>query len=131
MIQLRILSGKLAGENIFVRQFPFHIGRAPQNELCLEDDGVWDNHLAIGFEKQEGFMLTTAPDAFTAVNEQPQQNTNTRLRNGDVISFGSAKIQFWLAPAKLRGLLLREAFVWLLLAGLTLFQILLLLKLRK
>ena len=129
MIQLRILSGKLAGEIIFVRQFPFHVGRASQNELCLEDEGVWDNHLAIGFERQDGFMLTTAPDAFTAVNEQPQQNA--RLRNGDVISFGSAKIQFWLAPAKLRGLCLRESFVWLLLAALTLVQVLLLLKLRK
>jgi hypothetical protein len=129
MVQLRILSGKLAGEIIFARQFPFRIGRASQNELCLEDEGVWDNHLAIGFEKTDGFVLTTAPDAFTAVNEQPQQNT--RLRNGDVISFGSAKIQFWLAPAKLRGLHLRESFVWLLLAGLTLVQILLMLKLRK
>ena len=129
MIQLRILSGKLAGEIIFVRQFPFHIGRAPQNELCLEDEGVWDDHLAIWFEKADGFVLTAAPDAFTAVNEQPQKEI--RLRNGDVISFGSAKIQFWLAPAKQRGLHLREAFVWLLLAGLTLLQIAFLLKLRK
>jgi hypothetical protein len=129
MIQLRILSGQMAGEIIFVRHFPFRVGRGPENELCLEDEGVWDNHLAIWFEKQDGFVLTTAPDAFTAVNEQPQQNT--RLRNGDVISFGSAKVQFWLAPAKLRGLHLREAFVWLLLAGLTLVQIVLMLKLRK
>jgi len=129
MIQLRMLSGRLAGEIIFVRQFPFRIGRTPENELCLEDEGVWDNHLAIWFEKKDGFVLTTAPDAFTAVNEQPQKET--RLHNGDVISFGSAKVQFWLAPAKLRGLQFREAFVWLLLAALTLVQIGLMLKLRK
>ncbi|HEV2692514.1 MAG TPA: FHA domain-containing protein [Verrucomicrobiae bacterium] len=129
MIQLRILSGKMAGEIVFVRHFPFRIGRASDNELRLEDDGIWDNHLAIWFEKQDGFVLTTAPDAFTAVNEQPQQNI--RLRNGDVISFGSAKVQFWLAPASLRGLRLREAFVWLLLAGLTLVQIVLMFKLRR
>ena len=128
MIQLCILSGKTAGEIIFVRHFPFHIGRTPANDLCLEDDGVWDNHIAIGFERSEGFMLEAAPDAFTVVNDQPQQNT--RLRNGDVISFGSAKIQFWLAPARLRGLRLREAFVWLLLAGATIAQIMVLLKLR-
>ena len=128
MIQLRVLSGKLAGEIIFVRQFPFRIGRLSENELCLEDEGVWDNHLAIWFEKKDGFVLTTAPDAFTAVNDQTQKEA--RLRNGDVVSFGSAKVQFWLAPAKLRGLQLREAFVWLLLAGLTLLQILLMLKLR-
>ncbi len=62
------------------------------------------------------------------MNEEPQ--TSVRLRNGDVISFGSAKIQFWLAPAKLRGLKLREFFFWLLLAGLTLAQLVMLLKLR-
>ncbi|MBW8863372.1 MAG: hypothetical protein JF609_00300, partial [Verrucomicrobia bacterium] len=92
-------------------------------------DGVWDSHLAIGFDRSEGFKLETAPDAFAAVNEQPQ--SNARLSNGDVISFGSAKLQFWLAPAKLRGLRLREAFVWLLLIGATLAQVALLLLLRK
>ena len=129
MIQLRILSGKMAGEIVFVRRFPFRVGRAPENELCLEDEGVWDHHLAIWCENQDGFVLTSAPDAFTAVNDEPQKEI--RLRNGDLVSFGSAKLQFWLAPAKLRGLQLREAFVWLLLAGATLVQILVLFKLRR
>jgi len=128
MIQLRILSGKMAGEVIRVRHFPFGIGRAPHNDLCLDDDGIWDDHLNLKFQRREGFILKAAPDAFCAVNEAPQ--TSVRLRNGDVISFGSAKIQFWLAPAKLRGLKLRELFFWLLLAGLTLAQIAMLLKLR-
>ena len=129
MIQLRILSGKMVGENIFVRRFPFRIGRAPQNELALDDAGVWDEHLKIGLEKQEGFTLETSDGAFTAVNEQPQKST--RLRNGDIISFGSAKIQFWLAPAKQRNLAAAELFVWLLLGTLTAIQIFLVLKLRK
>ena len=129
MVQLRILSGKMAGEIIFVRHFPFRAGRAPENELCLEDEGVWDNHLAIWFQKADGYVLTTAPDAFTAVNEEAQKEM--RLRNGDVISFGSANLQSWLAPANRRGLRLREAFVWLLLVGATLGQIAILFKLRK
>lgn len=129
MIQLRILSGKMAGENIFVRRFPFSIGRAPHNDLRLEDDGVWDNHLDLKFHKREGFILKTAPGTFCAVNEESQ--TSARLRNGDTLSFGSAKIQFWLAPATLRGLALREALVWLLLLGVTLAQILVLLRLLR
>ncbi len=129
MVQLRILSGKLAGEIIFVRQFPFGIGRAPHNDLCLDDDGVWDEHLNLKFHKREGFILKAAPETFCAVNDQPQNSV--RLRNGDVLSFGSAKIQFWLAPAELRGLTLRELFFWVLLAGLTAAQIVMLLKLRK
>ena len=129
MIQLRILSGKAAGENIFVRRFPFRIGRDPQNELALDDAGVWDEHLKIGFQKMEGFTLETNADAFVAVNEQPQKSA--RLRNGDIISFGSAKVQFWLAPARQRNLAAAELFVWLLLAVLTVVQIFLLFKLRK
>lgn len=62
-------------------------------------------------------MLQTFDEAYAAVNDQPQ--VATRLRNGDLISFGSAKIQFWLAPAFQRGLALRETFVWTLLAAVT------------
>ncbi len=129
MVQLSILSGKMAGEIIFVRHFPFHVGRGAQNELCLEDDGVWDKHLTIGFEKTEGFTVATAPDALAVVNDEPQ--TGARLRNGDVIAFGSAKIQFWLAPAQVRGLKLRESIAWVLLAGLALLQIYLMVQLAK
>ena len=129
MIQLRILSGKMAGSLEAVRRFPFRIGRAPGNELVLDDSGVWDNHLTLEFQKNEGVLLKTAPEAFAAVNEQPQ--SEARLRNGDVISFGSAKIQFWLAPPPQRGLRLREFCVWLLIAGVTAFQIFLIYRLLK
>ncbi len=129
MIQLRILSGQLAGETIFVRQFPFGIGRSAQDDLRLEDDGVWENHLNIKFNKREGFILKSAPEAFCAVNDEPQNSV--RLRNGDLLSFGSVKIQFWLAPAKLRSLKLRELFVWLLLLGLTVAQLIVVAKLCR
>ena len=59
--------------------------------------------------------METVAEALATVNDQPQKST--RLRNGDIISIGSAKIQFWLAPARLRGLGLREVLVWLLVAA--------------
>jgi pSer/pThr/pTyr-binding forkhead associated (FHA) protein len=121
MIQLCILSGRMAGDTPVVRHFPFRIGRAPGNDLCLDEAGVWDNHLTLEFQKQEGYFLRTAPDAFVAINEQPQ--TSVRLRNGDIISFGSAKIQFWLAAPRQRGLYLSEVFFWTLLAAVTVFQV--------
>ena len=129
MIQLRILSGKMAGDIQVVRHFPFSIGRSAQDGLRLDEPGVWDSHLTLGFQKREGFTLETAPDTFAAVNEQPQ--TSARLRNGDIISFGSAKIQFWLAPARMRGLRTREMFVWLLLAAVAAAQIALICLLVK
>ena len=117
MIQLNILSGRKAGAQPEARRFPFRIGRAAGNELQLEDDGVWDQHLTLEFNRQKGFTLATAPNALVSINGGPVQTTV--LRNGDVITLGSAKLQFWLAAARQRSLRLREAFVWVLLAAVT------------
>lgn len=120
MIYLQLLSGKKAGRRAVANHFPFRIGRAPQNELSLEDDGVWDQHLTLEFRQKEGFHLATISHAIAAVNGKPVEAT--LLRNGDVITIGSAKIQFWLAPAPQHGLRLRENSVWGLLLLVTLFQ---------
>ena len=129
MVQLHILSGKMAGDIQVVRHFPFYIGRAADNDLCLDAAGIWDHHFMLELKKNEGFTLQTLETAFAAVNDQPQ--TSTRLRNGDIISFGSAKIQFWLAAPRQRGLRARECFVWLLLAGVTAFQCVLIYRLLR
>jgi predicted component of type VI protein secretion system len=120
MIQLDVLSGKKAGSQTVVRHFPFHVGRAPENHLKLDDDGVWDQHLSFEFQSG-GFNLAVAPNALVAVNGQPFQNQT--LRNGDTITIGSAKLQFWLAAARQRGLRFRELFVWSLIAAVTASQI--------
>jgi pSer/pThr/pTyr-binding forkhead associated (FHA) protein len=124
MVQFDILSGKKAGTRAVARHFPFRIGRAPGNELQLEDDGVWDQHLAIEFHAPSGFSLATASEALTTVNGGPVQNVV--LRNGDTITAGSVKLQFWLAAARQGSLRLRENFIWALLALVTLGQFLLL-----
>lgn len=129
MIQLKILSGSTADAIQIVRRFPFRIGRAPDNDLRLEAPGVWDHHLTLEFQKSEGFILRTAPEAFAAINEEQKQSA--RLRNGDLISFGSAKIQFWLAAPRQRGLHLRDLFVWLLLLAVTAFQFVLIYRLIR
>ena len=124
MIQLNILTGKKAGTHKVARHFPFRVGRAPGNELQLEDDGVWDQHLTLEFQPQSGFNLATAPDALVTVNGDPVHNTT--LRNGDTITVGSVKLQFWLAAAAQGSLRVREGFVWTLLALVTLGQFILL-----
>lgn len=120
MVQLNILSGKKAGDQPVVRLFPFRIGRAAGNELQLDDDGVWDQHLTLNFQKNEGFLLAAAANALATVNDSSVQTV--RLRNGDVITFGSVKLQFWLAAARQRGLRAREFFVWTIIAAITAVQ---------
>ena len=119
MIQLNVLSGKKAGSRTVVRRFPFRVGRAAGNDLQLDDGGVWDQHLALEFQSG-GFNLAVAPNALVAVNGGPFQNKI--LRNGDIITIGSAKLQFWLAAARQRGLRFREFFVWALIAVVTAAQ---------
>ncbi|HTY86789.1 MAG TPA: FHA domain-containing protein [Candidatus Acidoferrum sp.] len=117
MIQFNILAGKKAGAQLAARHFPFRIGRAPGNELQLDDAGIWDQHLIVEFDRQQGLRLATAPLALAAVNGKPVETVT--LHNGDIITLGSAKLQFWIAAAQQQSLGLREAVVWSLLAAVT------------
>lgn len=129
MIELHILAGKKAGSQSVVRRFPFCIGRASGNDLQLTDDGTWDQHLTLEFHRREGFKLVVAQNALAMVNNQPVQTA--LLRNGDIITLGSAKFQFWLAASRLRGLWLRERFVWALLLAVVLCQFVLIYRLIR
>jgi len=130
MIQLNVLSGKMAGNQTVVRRFPFRIGRTAQNDLQLDDDGIWDTHLTLELHQDnERFNVAVAPNALAAVNNQSVETAP--LRNGDIISFGSVKIQFWLAAIQQRGLRLRELFVWTLMILVTLTQFVLVYWLLK
>jgi len=121
MIQLDVLSGKQAGNRLVARRFPFRVGRVAENELQLDEDGIWDRHLTLEFQRGEGFKLTTASNALASVNSQPVQTAV--LRNGDLITIGSVTLRFWLGAARRHGLYTGGFFVWGLLILVTLGQI--------
>jgi pSer/pThr/pTyr-binding forkhead associated (FHA) protein len=121
MIQLKILTGKMAGTTWVARHFPVRIGRAASSDLQLEEQGVWDEHFQIALDGRRGFIVETQPSALATVNGQPTQQSV--LRNGDLIEIGSLKIQFWLGEATQRGLTIRESLVWSIVAAVTLGQI--------
>lgn len=121
MLQLQILSGKQAGLLWDARRFPVRVGRAAGNDLQIEEDGVWDEHLQVELKTGDGFILTAHPGALVSVNQTPVETV--RLRNGDIITAGSVRIAFRLSQTTQRGLKLREAFIWLLLAGITISQL--------
>jgi hypothetical protein len=121
MVDLHILSGKKAGTGWVVRHFPVRIGRSAANDLQLEENGVWDDHLELGFDLAQGFVLTSKTDALVSVNGETVQTT--RLRNGDSIEVGSVQIRFWLAATRQRGLRLREWSVWCVVAAISLGQV--------
>jgi hypothetical protein len=105
MIQLKVLSGSKAGDQMVVRHFPFRMGRDAASELVLEDPGVWADHA----------------DAVTSVNGEVAPSA--LLRNGDSIQLGGAVVQFWLADVRQQGLAGREFLVWAGIALATLAQL--------
>ena len=121
MVQLRILSGKKAGTNWDARRFPVRIGRSAANDLPLEENGIWDEHFELTFDRAEGFVLTACPDALVTVNHEPAQTV--RLRNGDSIEVGAVRMRFWLGEPHQRGLRLREWFVWTLILAVSVGEI--------
>lgn len=123
MVQLNILSGKKAGSHVIARRFPFSIGRLAGSALQLDDEGVWDKHLTLEFKRHDGYYLAKATNAMGTVNEQVFDTV--RLHNGDTFTCGSAKLQFWLAAARQRGLRFRETAVWAVILAISALQLVL------
>ncbi|MBU6400961.1 MAG: FHA domain-containing protein [Verrucomicrobia bacterium] len=121
MVQFRVLTGKQAGAVARASRFPWRIGRASDNDLRLEEPGVWEHHLDLLLDVPDGFKLALRPNALTTVNGQSA--VQQRLRNGDVIELGSVKLQFWLSDPRQSRLLGREVFTWMLLAALAGVQV--------
>ncbi len=121
MVQIKVLSGKMAGHQTVARRFPFRIGRHGSADLPLDDAGVWEEHARLDLKRPDGFCLTALGEALVAVNGQSVGCI--ALRNGDRISVGSVQLQFWLAATRQRGLIFREGFVWGVIILITLVQV--------
>jgi pSer/pThr/pTyr-binding forkhead associated (FHA) protein len=121
MVQFQILSGEKAGTGWVTRRFPVRIGREPGSDLRLEADGVWEQHCELKLDGAQCFVISARSDALMAVNHQRAHSA--RLRNGDTVELGSARLQFWIADPPRRGVRLREAFVWALMIAIALAQL--------
>ena len=117
----------MAGVEITARRFPFRIGRSAAASLQLQDDGVWDQHLELAFDRVAGYVVTASPNALTSINGQ--QIRQAVLRSGDTMEIGATKIRFWLGAVRQYGLRFREFLVWLTVALISAAQIALIYRL--
>jgi len=120
VIQLKILSGKMAGTEVVARRLPFRVGRSAAADFRIEDAGVWDEHLT--FSLSDG-RLGAAVEAGALATVNGETLAGAPLRNGDVIQIGAAQIAIGLAPTRQRSFRGREALVWIGLALLSLSQV--------
>jgi FHA domain len=121
VIQLHILSGERAGSDVLVPRFPFVIGRGADAGLPMDEPGVWDRHLQIEFQRDNGFTFIVHPNALALINGDTVEAGT--LRNGDLIELGSARLRFWLARSTQKTLRVREALTWFALFALFAAQI--------
>lgn len=128
MIQFNLLTGKKAGASWVARRFPVLAGRSAAADLHLTEDGVWDEHFEVRFKPREGFILLACPEALAAVNGHAVRET--LLRNGDVITVGALRLQFWLSETRQLGLAWRESLTWAGIGLVSLIQIALVYWLR-
>jgi pSer/pThr/pTyr-binding forkhead associated (FHA) protein len=119
IFQLSIVSGKMAGQVIRVRHFPFVAGRSGNCDLVLPEQGVWQKHLELRL--QDGrCAVRSLEEAALGVNGQPVREAI--LRNGDQIEIGSMKLRFGLGPVVFRAARSREMAIWAALGAVFVFQ---------
>ncbi len=129
MIQLRVLSGKLAGTVHAARQFPFTLGRGTSTNLQLEEDGVWDQHARLNFDRSTGITLSACQEALISVNGKPCREAV--LRNGDELALGALRLRFSLGPTRQRNSQVCEWLTWIALVAITAGQVVLIYHLAE
>lgn len=112
MVLLEVLTGPGNNKKFIFQKFPVRIGRSPTSDLKIEAEGVWQQHAQLEFNPSAGFFLRAMSDALVVLNGADVREA--RLKRGDVIEVGAAKLRFDFAPVRQRGLELREFGVWLL-----------------
>lgn len=128
LAQLMVVSDGQERHDLLPESFPVLIGREKKCGVRLRGTGVWDRHASIDLRGGGGFVLRPEGEASTLLNGEALES-GRRLRNGDVITVGSVKLQFWLGRPRQRALEGRELLFWLLLLAVLLVQAWLILRL--
>jgi Inner membrane component of T3SS, cytoplasmic domain len=88
---LRILTGELKGKEFLLTERRVRIGRSPRNEIALPDyQDLADLQADVRIRKGEPVLTNLEPRLAVLVNEEKVKEK--RLKLGDVIKIGSAKI---------------------------------------
>jgi hypothetical protein len=123
VVQFQILTGKQAGTTWVARRFPVQIGRSANADLCLNEEGVWEQHLLLNLRPDCGIEAVVPEPALASVNGKPFRETV--LHNGDILALGALQVRFGISPTRQRSLRWREWLTWFALGLLSLGQVVL------
>ena len=111
MIELRILNGKMAGQTVEARHFPFSIGRAPDCDLCLLEDGIWDRHAELTLRDDNHILIRAAAPGGMEVDQEPLKEAVLKI--GTILRLGGVRIECWTSPMKQYDPRWREYALWI------------------
>lgn len=100
MVRLTVTEGKEAGRVVHVDSFPCRLGRSKDATLFLSDPGVWAHHAAIHLSDEDGLRIEARPEVGVMVNGETTQSRV--LQNGDLLTVGTARLQFSFEPPRQR-----------------------------
>jgi len=73
------------------------VGSDPENDLCLQGEGVLARHAVIDVSDHQGTLIPETADADLRINGQPI-NESCLLEPGDEITLGSVRLVYRLVP---------------------------------
>ena len=121
-VRLERLDGDFSGQQIEACNFPFKIGRDKNCHHRIESKGVWPCHLILRKAGENGIIVHCEAEASLFVNSRGVSKS-VRLRNGDLLEFGSVILRFWIAPITQLGQRTIERKIWIGLGVLFLGQV--------
>jgi hypothetical protein len=87
---LEIKHGPNAGQSFALNKLPCFIGRDPENEICLNDPHIIDQHVKIYAANNGYYLMDLGGETF--VNGQAIRRSSANLKPGDVVRLGKSAL---------------------------------------
>lgn len=87
---LEIKHGPNAGQSFPLNKLPCYIGRDPENEICLNDPHIIDQHVKIYAANNGYYLMDLGGETF--VNGQAIRRSTANLKPGDVVRLGKSAL---------------------------------------
>jgi Inner membrane component of T3SS, cytoplasmic domain len=87
---LEIKHGPHAGQSFALTKLPCYIGRDPENEICLNDPHIINQHVKIYAANNSYYLMDLGGETF--VNGHAVRRSSANLRPGDVVRLGKSAL---------------------------------------
>jgi hypothetical protein len=87
---LQIKHGPQSGKSFALEKLPCYIGRAPENEICLNDPHIISQHAKVYKANDNYFLMDLGGETF--VNGRAVKKSSANLKPGDVVRLGKSAL---------------------------------------